>query len=465
MSLFTEFPADVLLEIAKQLDPAELLNFLSICRISRKLQLQRTLWLHALIRVREVHNLPLPLVQGTGSLYQLSLRQLQETLRHAHRLIDNFTSDHPRPLRVRTLDFNVVETWTTFVCIPGTNLAVSSNTSGMACWDIVTSECVAYLDMPDLHLSKEVPCMEIKGKALIGACIGMCVRNLVAINIDYADCLNISISHVISPATNDYLRESRFFVNPRTLGFCSNSSIITWCMDASIEVRDQPLGSPPPIAYARNYFPFGRRLYGFYNGDLSREAELQIFPFSPRFDALHRHPLSSTTTQLSIPYSFGSSQRELVGKIRSMSLGHAHVFPPDYGVFAVTLRAFVWQGRHRSVIHFWPGHTGNGQLDVGRAHFYEHTNRIRRIAVGISGTYVLILVYRGQNDEEKYLGKGDGYLGLVHFTPGPVPHTRFRKLDIGDVSPLYINEMALDESLGLVLFVDDLGKLTAISYA
>lgn len=222
----------------------------------------------------------------------------------------------------------------------------------------------------------------------------------------------------------------------------------------------------PQYVYAENYFPFGRTLYGFYQGSLNQDAELQSFSFFPPSKDSDHHHLPCTTIELSIPYSFASSHREISGKLSSMSSHPAHVFSPDYGVFAVTLRGFERDGRQRSVIHFWPGHTRNGKLEIGPAHFHEHTDRIRQIAVGASGTHVLVLVYRGIDDHDSgfYLREGDGYLGLLHFDPTPIPHTTFRKLDIGDRSPRYINTMALDESLGLVLFVHR-GKLVAFSYA
>jgi hypothetical protein len=91
---------------------------------------------------------------------------------------------------------------------------------------------------------------------------------------------------------------------------------------------------------------------------------------------------------------------------------------------------------------------------------------IRQIAVGASGTYVLILVHKGEayRGEEGYLGEGDGYLGLLHFSAAPVPHTTFRKLDSRDLPLLSCDQIVLDDSLGLVLVVDSAGKVTAISY-
>jgi hypothetical protein len=177
--------------------------------------------------------------------------------------------------------------------------------------------------------------------------------------------------------------------------------------------------------------------------------------------------LVSTTTVLPIPYPFASSQKELrkLGNISGMHFHAPQVFMPEYGVFAVTCREFKWEGRQRSVIHFWLGQAVDGNLVIGQAHFYEHTDVIRQIAVGASGTYVLILVHKGDyRGEEGYLGEGDGYLGLLHFSAAPVPHTTFRKLDSRDLPLLSCDQIVLDDSLGLVLVVDSAGKVTTISY-
>jgi hypothetical protein len=53
---------------------------------------------------------------------------------------------------------------------------------------------------------------------------------------------------------------------------------------------------------------------------------------------------------------------------------------------------------------------------------------------------------------------------LVHFSLTPTPHATFRKLDIGEVSPLSYDQIHLDESLGVVLLADASGTVTCISY-
>jgi hypothetical protein len=66
------------------------------------------------------------------------------------------------------------------------------------------------------------------------------VKNFVVINLNYADRARISMTHVISPAINDtYPYPSCFFLNARVLGFCTRSSIVSWCMDPNIEVLEK----------------------------------------------------------------------------------------------------------------------------------------------------------------------------------------------------------------------------------
>ncbi|KAJ6582327.1 hypothetical protein B0H19DRAFT_1252432 [Mycena capillaripes] len=103
----TDLPLDVLLKFAKRLDVKDLLNFLSICQVLRELQSQKTIWLDALVLIKEVHNQPLPLSKRElGALNTASLRQLQDTVRRANRLMNNFESDSPRSGNMRIYFFD-----------------------------------------------------------------------------------------------------------------------------------------------------------------------------------------------------------------------------------------------------------------------------------------------------------------------------------------------------------------------
>ncbi|KAJ7366091.1 hypothetical protein DFH08DRAFT_833492 [Mycena albidolilacea] len=459
MSGLTDLPEDVFFELAKQLDVDDLINLLSSCQVMWRLRSQRIIWVDALVRLREIHNQPVPL-SNREALNIASLRELQDSAGHSNRLMRNLSSDSPHPVHRRVLLFESEGQWTSFFYLPGTGLAVSHRAGSLSCWNIITSERVALLEISDLRVKIEAPCMNIVGKALIGACIGEDVRNLVAITIDYGDPAHISVSHVISsPMNNTSAFRSPFFINSHVLGFCTYASIVFWCMDANIEVQDRLQEFPSPAGFGMHYLPFGPMLYGFHKGSIVAEAAIQRIPFLPASDVpldTEDNDLLLPVSMLPLPYPFATNQSELrrLGRIRHMHFGASSVFAPDYGVFAVTCRTFKWEGRRRSVIHFWPGRPGaRGRLDVGQAHFYEHPDIIRRIAVGASGTYVLILVLKADyGNDEPYLGEGDGYVGLLHFTPTPTPRTTFRKLDTGGALPLDCDQILLDDSLGLVSF-------------
>ncbi|KAJ7872393.1 hypothetical protein B0H13DRAFT_2280273 [Mycena leptocephala] len=118
MSLsITEFPQDILLELAKRLDVADLLSLLSF---------ERTFWLEALMRIRDVEMQPLPL-STADSVDMLSLSELQNVVRRADRLMKNFKSEKPRPFHIGNFS---VESSVSIFFIPGANLIVAYTNKG-----------------------------------------------------------------------------------------------------------------------------------------------------------------------------------------------------------------------------------------------------------------------------------------------------------------------------------------------
>jgi hypothetical protein len=221
------------------------------------------------VRLREIHNQPVPL-SNREALNIASLRELQDSAGYSNRLMRNLGSDSPHPVHRRILLFESEGQWTSFFYLPGTGLAVSHRTGSLSCWNIITSERVALLEISDLRVKTEAPCMNIVGKVLIGACIGYVarskrefdsriayredVRNLVAITIDYGDSAHVSVSHVISsPMNNTSAFRSPFFIDSHVLGFCTYASIVFWCMDANIEAQDRLQEFPSPVRQLSPY--------------------------------------------------------------------------------------------------------------------------------------------------------------------------------------------------------------------
>ncbi|KAJ7837988.1 hypothetical protein B0H14DRAFT_1091432 [Mycena olivaceomarginata] len=190
-----EVPQDVLLEIAKRLNVRDLLAFISTCRIIRQFRFERSLWLEALIRLKEEYQ-SLPL-STADPLETLSLPELQSVARRADRLKKNWQSNNPRLVHMHSFS---VPSQARIMVIPGAHLAVAYASEIISCWDILSSQRVAYLEIPELEVRAEALCMDINGKVLIGGCIIGRPGNLVVICIDFRDRAHISISHVVSPA-------------------------------------------------------------------------------------------------------------------------------------------------------------------------------------------------------------------------------------------------------------------------
>ncbi|KAJ7192558.1 hypothetical protein GGX14DRAFT_594343 [Mycena pura] len=462
---FADFPQDILSELSRWLDAVDLLSFLATCRSARELRLQRSFWLYALERIRHVEAQPLPL-SNADCVNTLSLGQLQDAVQRASRVMRAFRhgSSPPRPVRVHTM---AIGREGRIFCIPGTHLAVSHGGGSVACWDILTSQRVAQLGIPGLRVRNESPCMEVRGKALVAACIGRTAERLVVICIDYRDRAHVELSHVVSPEVNrDDTLLSGFFINSQVMGHCTQSQIISWTMEAGAEVQrmtqhiHRPAGVTQPLCLA-----FGGSVYAFHEGSVTLDATIQrlSLPSTPPSDATH---LPSTVNTLPFSYSFAASQAELYSHMmgRTVSLhSHApHLLVPEYGVFAVTCRTLSIDTLVVPIVHFWagliePDADGARALSFGRACFYEHGDPIEAVAVGSSGTYVLLLA---QDAED-----GGGYLGVLHFSAVPYPHTTFRKLVAGGLSVFDCRQLAIDDSLGLVLAVDSGGKVTVVWYA
>ncbi|KAJ7902416.1 hypothetical protein B0H13DRAFT_2026331 [Mycena leptocephala] len=446
MSLsITEFPQDILLELAKRLDVADLLSLLSLCRITRGLQCERTLWLDALIRIKE------------------------NIVRRVDRLRKNFKSEKPRPFHIG--NFSVEGSASTFF-IPGANLiVVHTNKGSVSCWDTVTSQRVAHLNNEKewFYIQPNALCTEIKGKALIGAWIrdGDLMR-LAVICIDFRDRARISISQVISP-TNVRHSVPHLFINPQVMGFCTMTDIVSWNMNADVAVQSTPDAfiQAIPSRMRAPCLAFGQTLYLFFGRAGGSSATVRSLPFPP-LSASDIQPIPSdhpgpNTTTLS-----GSNVPEfrVHGGGFSGTIDKPRLFAPRYGIFAVaSLAGTVSLDMRRAdstsklnLITFWPGHAdrGSDNIEFGPGCFYQHPDHILEVAVGDSGTHVLFLVR-----QEPYR---EPYLGLVHFVPLPVPHTTFRKLDTGDVTLSSCIEIVLDDSLGLVAIMDEERQVTTISY-
>ncbi|KAJ7605690.1 hypothetical protein DFH06DRAFT_1252553 [Mycena polygramma] len=454
-----QLPQDVLLEIANQLDVADVLNLLAICRPLRELQFERGLWLDALKRIITIQMQPVPCDDPES----LTLAQLQDVVHRACRLMRNLLSEAPRLVSTRVVSITRMDR---IFCIPGQNIVVAYSMGSVDCWDTLTSKRVTSLRNPDLVIRSEAPCMDTPGVALIAASIGINVHNLVAIRIDFRERAHIGISYVASPGmTHTYTLRGRFFITPEVLGVCTHFHTFSWSMKAGDPIQTtaqeihRPAGAVRPLCVA-----VGNSVYAFHGGSDIADVTIQRLPLPltpslPGRQTLALDP-SSNITALDVPYSFASSQRELRSLLGDVSMytHPSYLFPPTYGVFAVTYRSFRWDNIVVSAIHFWPAHaqSNTNRVYFEQGCFYEHPDPIAHIAVGASGTYVLLLVLDST--------QGGPYLGLLHFSRTPFPRTTFRRLDTGTYQLSGCLQVALDDALGLALLVDARAGLTVFSY-
>ncbi|KAJ6585749.1 hypothetical protein B0H19DRAFT_427066 [Mycena capillaripes] len=464
MFLIAELPQDVLLELAKQLNIADLFGLLSLCRVIREVQFERTLWVNALIRLREVEMQPLPL-STAETLETLSLQQLQNAAQRANRLMLNFTSDRPRPVRTGTL-CPPVNCWTRIFCIPGANLALvhDYNTGWLECWDVLISRRMAYVELPGLKVRK-IACMDIKGKALFSACIGE-IKNLVVISIDFCDRAQIGISHVISPPVKHaFHNRTGLFINAQVMGFCTETNIISWDMNANSAIQTTPLHLDRVSMRWRTApcLPIEQNLYVFCRGAIDFKPAIQTLSLlassgGPQSTTLDSRPRPNITL-LNIPYSNGSNPMEVRAHRHSFN-GAIHVLSPHFGIFAVTIGKFAINTNprtHIALVHFWAGRTICGILDFGEGCFYQPSHPIYSLAVGASGTNIVLCGKDTETDED--------WVGLLHFNATPTPHTTFRRLDLGDLALSDgIAQIVLDDSLGLVFVVNNVGQVSVLSY-
>ncbi|KAJ7802931.1 hypothetical protein B0H13DRAFT_2297139 [Mycena leptocephala] len=239
--------------------------------------------------------------------------------------------------------------------------------------------------------------------------------------------------------------------------------------DAALQTTPDAFIQAIPDIFGRMRVPclaFGQTLYLFFGRESSSNPTVRSLPF-PLLSASDTQRIPSdhpgtNTTQLSAPNAPG---------VRAFVPGFSgikhppRVFTPHYGIFAVTSLAGAIRRADSdtklNLIHFWPGHADrdSDNIEFGPGCFYQHPDHISDVAVGASGTHVLLLVK--QQPEEPYL---EPYLGLVHFIPLPVPHTTFRKLDTGDVKLSSCRQIGLDDSLGLIAIMDEERQVTTISY-
>ncbi|KAJ7069446.1 hypothetical protein C8F01DRAFT_1112770 [Mycena amicta] len=470
--LLHEWPEDVLLELARELDVSDLINLLSTCRSLRALQDHRTLWLDAITRIQRVQHHPLPLFTLTDAV-DLPLSQLQAIVQRTNRLLRNIRSDVPRPVWTRTISLGEPGR---IVCIPTTHLVVSSTEDTLICWDARTGERVTELHVDHIRLPMRTPCMDVRGQALLGATIRPWSgnsANLALVILDFSDRRQVHFRSVVSPPFSQTENDNEdFFLSAQLFGFTTKTHIYYWALDANkiVQTMHNPWGNTGsgPICLRYMHSAASRRLWVFNPGGYRADAAVDSIPLD--VDA-ERHPRpEDNSVILPVRYPFASSEQEArqSGTLSSMSLSIPMLFAAEYNIFAVTWRGFKWDTVQTSFVHFWPAFKSDddGGLAFQPSICFSHPGTGQQLAAGVSGRYVLLL-----GPKQMANGRvGFKKLGLLHLDPSGNPI--FRELHLtGEAAECLLVErapcydLAFDDTLGLAMVVDRTGILTVVSYA
>ncbi|KAJ7069438.1 hypothetical protein C8F01DRAFT_1112734 [Mycena amicta] len=487
--LLHEWPEDVLLKLARELDVSDLIHLLSTCRSLRELQDHRTLWLDAITRIQRVQHHPLPLFALPDPV-DLPLSQLQAIVQRTNRLLRNIRSDVPRPVWTRSISLGEPGQ---IVCIPTTHLVVSSTEDTIICWDARTGERVTELQVDHIRLTMRTPCMDVTGQALLGATVRLWSGNsakLALVILDFSDRRQVHFRSVVSPPFSQpenhnedlYLSENDnedFFLSAQLFGFTTKTHIYYWALDANkiVQKMHNPWGNTMradchgsgSICLRYMHSAASRRLWVFNPGGYRADAAVDSIPLD--VDA-EQHPRpEDNSVILPVQYSFAANEQEAhqSGNLSSMSLSITMLFAPEYNIFAVTWRGFKWDTVQPSFMHFWPAFQSgdDGELAFQLPICFSHPGTVQQLAAGVSGRYVLLLLGSKQNDNGRM---GTKNLGLLYLDPSGNPI--FRELHLtGEAAeclereraPFY--DLAFDDTLGLVMVVDRTGLLTVVSYA
>ncbi|KAF7288889.1 F-box domain-containing protein [Mycena indigotica] len=465
-------PQDLLLELAKWLDIRDLFSLLSTCSVIRNLQWHKALWIYAIWRLRTVQLHPLPL-QHAQDLAALSLEQLVDAVKVAHRLLQNLHSPEG-PVPVFTTQFHAGWLIKRVICIPGTYLALVESYSGISCWDLLTSQSVASLpkqaNVGLLPASSSV-CMDTPGKALVIGCVQPRLKNiqhLAAIWLDFTDRSNVTLTIDISPDVSNVSYPWRYlFASKEGIGLVTTSHLIYWVFETDaviVQPHDHPLAQQSVILA---HFRHGDYLYVSDGGTSERGPMLDVIDLSHLSDhgspgeILRLEQILTCSRVILPPLDFPDPPDGLFGTYVKPPI--APLAAPCYGVFSITCLTYE-DHLTRSCVLFWPSDIGeDARLVLGRhaPKCFQHVSKVRQCAVGSSGRYALLL---GYGDVDGDTTEATDYLALLHLPPD-AESFEFRRLDVGDIMLGSVVLAALDDTLGLVVLLDHKGMLMAISYA
>ncbi|KAJ7605181.1 hypothetical protein FB45DRAFT_953949 [Roridomyces roridus] len=453
MSLkLSDFPLDILLELGKQLDLPDSLHLAATCTTCAAVLLSPSFWIESLHRMEKIHRRPIPCSPGTD-FAALPLDTLRNMAVHAYKLRKNWTFESG-PLLATARSFTIrCEGYMLHIFpIEGTHMVVTVFHDGLACWSTTSGEFLGRRDLDsikggywksssslfillgcalwDSHImisefivfpdASQYLCYPSHGGQLILAVIGVNYRDPEAVTVS----LNFSRSWPLP----DRISIECVLVSENTVGVVGSTKddapCLFYCRTAQpkelcrLTLELQPTS---PAAFA----------------GVSIGLDFVIFrqDHGPSAEIIHMGPMHMHSTRHELT-------RVVVRPYENVALT-CHIRPPTYGILNVAQRPTEGGTAHR--VLFWPAEysaarvssDSDPSLTVGPLCWYEHPGSINRIAVGSSGTSVLV-----KDSDYTYL--------LLQYIPGTMPHVKSRRLKVPPMSQHPWTLVGLDDRLGVL---------------
>ncbi|KAJ7610188.1 hypothetical protein FB45DRAFT_1066361 [Roridomyces roridus] len=411
---FSDVPLDILLEIAKELDLSDSRHLAATCSACAALLQSPSFWIESLHRMEKIYRRPIPCTPGTDLTF-LPLYKLRDMAVHAYKLRKNWASESPLPVTIRS-HYIAGESYSSHILpIEGTHMVLVVFDGSLACLNTTTGEYLAKCH-PD---------------ATFGQCsrpfysAEMCSVGFARYHYDQNE-LAFAVFNLALPRDN----------HENTLGVVGSMGGEDRCLFYCRTTEPQELhrfvlviqptsSANAPAAFAG--VAVGHDFFVFMQ-DHGQSAEI-----------IHATPTHTHTTRHDHPPVTPNERPAL----RARELRHSHMRPPTYGILNVVKRPTEDGSAHR--ILFWPAeysaaHGANDSaLTVGPVCSYQHTTTIDCIAVGSSGTCVVI---KDPSDA----------VFLLQYIRGPTPHVESRRLPIPPKVALPWQEivLAVDDRSGVV---------------
>ncbi|KAJ7610185.1 hypothetical protein FB45DRAFT_336999 [Roridomyces roridus] len=216
-----DFPLDVLLEVAKELDLSDSLHLAATCTACAAVLDSPSFWIECLRRMEEIHRRPIPCTPGTD-LTVLPLDKLRDVAVHAYKLRKNWASDSALPVTIHSYYIAGESDPSHILPIEGTHMILIVFYRSLACLNTTTGEYLANCDR-DPTFEGCSPLFYSAGMCCVAfACYNDVGKELAlaVFNVDYGDLEAVTVSSTFSRSWPypERIRIECVIANENTLG-------------------------------------------------------------------------------------------------------------------------------------------------------------------------------------------------------------------------------------------------------